>query len=428
MRRANMGWFQIFTAIVMIFTGVYHCRAASLPVITVSPASKTVVPGVDATLSVTATGATSYQWTFNGTNLPGATGSVLTVTNPQSANSGYYYALAINSAGLVPSDMAYLSVVSTSGRVPFANSYFTNSQMYYVTNSRAMYSENCISVADTPINGATAQLIAGPALDQMAPISGTVAVANGFFTAGGKLVPSVAPGQDAYCRVMITYATPCTLTQLSTVLKLTAVSSTTATPWSTNIGFITYVEYPDPWQSDYPYLSGGGANQYYTRFAGESLTWTQSYHGYVVYGGGPPAPTGRWRKGGAYTGAVQPGTAPFGFYQLEITNTLSNIQPSDAGVYDVEVHGNNWFIGPRVFLTVKLNGGGTFQNVHRTGTNLISDLVAEPGRNYAIQASTNLTSWADISTVSNVTGTMTLTNPLPKIGSTYYRARLIPLP
>jgi hypothetical protein len=71
----------------------------TLPVITSSPTNTTVYPGQTAIFSVSATGATSYQWVFNGTNIPGANSATLQVINAHSTNCGYYMALVQNSTG-----------------------------------------------------------------------------------------------------------------------------------------------------------------------------------------------------------------------------------------------------------------------------------------------------------------------------------------
>ena len=89
--------------------------AGSLPVFSIQPTNKTVNPGSMATLTASATGATSYQWLFNGTNIPGATGASLLIANVQTANVGYYVAMAVNATGQVPSQMAYLSLDYTYG-------------------------------------------------------------------------------------------------------------------------------------------------------------------------------------------------------------------------------------------------------------------------------------------------------------------------
>ena len=70
-----------------------------LPVnITGQPASQVVSALSTATFAVTASGypALSYQWTFNNTNLPGATSSTLVISNVLLANLGDYAVLVGN--------------------------------------------------------------------------------------------------------------------------------------------------------------------------------------------------------------------------------------------------------------------------------------------------------------------------------------------
>src|SRR5262245_12285037 len=96
--------------------------AGTPPYFTTHPASVTVAPGATATLTVQSTNATSYQWRFNGTDILNATNSTLSVVNAQNANNtGYYMAIAKNSTGWTPSQLAWLSVVGTVGVVPFSN-------------------------------------------------------------------------------------------------------------------------------------------------------------------------------------------------------------------------------------------------------------------------------------------------------------------
>ncbi|HEY0865609.1 MAG TPA: matrixin family metalloprotease [Lacunisphaera sp.] len=81
-----------------------------LPVITTQPVSATVASGGSASFSVTATGATGYQWTFNGNNLSGATGATHTISNATAANAGSYRVVVSNGTGSVTSDPATLTV------------------------------------------------------------------------------------------------------------------------------------------------------------------------------------------------------------------------------------------------------------------------------------------------------------------------------
>src|SRR5215471_18148670 len=67
--------------------------------ITTQPASQTVNIGQNATFSVVANNALSYQWTFNGGNITGATASTYTLINAQPGNAGTYNVLVGNNAG-----------------------------------------------------------------------------------------------------------------------------------------------------------------------------------------------------------------------------------------------------------------------------------------------------------------------------------------
>jgi hypothetical protein len=102
---------------------------ATGPAITAAPQSQHVNPGAAATFSVTASGATlSYQWTKNGSPLPGATQSSLRLPAASSNDMGFYAVTVSSPAGTVQSDAATLTVavggasrlvnVSTRGFVP----------------------------------------------------------------------------------------------------------------------------------------------------------------------------------------------------------------------------------------------------------------------------------------------------------------------
>jgi alpha-tubulin suppressor-like RCC1 family protein len=84
---------------------------AQKPGIITQPKSQNIAAGLNAKFSVAAyNGVLSYQWQFTGTNLPGATSSILAMTNIQPANAGAYRVLVSNSSGTTTSADAVLVV------------------------------------------------------------------------------------------------------------------------------------------------------------------------------------------------------------------------------------------------------------------------------------------------------------------------------
>lgn len=67
---------------------------------------------VSFTIAATATAPVSYQWKFNGADIPGATSPNLTISNAQSSNAGSYTARVQDSGGSVTSAAAVLTVQS----------------------------------------------------------------------------------------------------------------------------------------------------------------------------------------------------------------------------------------------------------------------------------------------------------------------------
>lgn len=81
--------------------------------ITEQPQSLNVNPGTNVTFRVGASGngPLAFQWRFNGTNLPGATNSSLTLTNVQLANAGPYTVVVTDSIGSMTSEPAVLNLL-----------------------------------------------------------------------------------------------------------------------------------------------------------------------------------------------------------------------------------------------------------------------------------------------------------------------------
>jgi YD repeat-containing protein len=94
------------------------------PVIISQPVGQTLNAGSTAVFTAVLSGASSYQWQFNGVNLAdgtnggvtiaGSSGPQLMVTNATAANAGNYTLVAINAVGAVSSSNVTLAVAAVS--------------------------------------------------------------------------------------------------------------------------------------------------------------------------------------------------------------------------------------------------------------------------------------------------------------------------
>ncbi len=113
-----------------------------LPYFLTQPSSQTVTNGASVTFSATVGSQSplSYQWLFNGTNLPaggnvsGTTSNVLSITSATTNNSGNYSLIVTNSYGSVTSSVAVLNV----GFAPAFSAQPTN--LTILSGSNAVFS------------------------------------------------------------------------------------------------------------------------------------------------------------------------------------------------------------------------------------------------------------------------------------------------
>ena len=74
------------------------------------PTNQTANVGQNVTFSVLAANALTYRWTYNTTNISGATASSYTINNVQAGNAGNYAVIVGNNAGSVTSATATLTI------------------------------------------------------------------------------------------------------------------------------------------------------------------------------------------------------------------------------------------------------------------------------------------------------------------------------
>jgi hypothetical protein len=221
------------------------------PFITAQPAAAMVPVGSNAIFSVQATGypIPSCQWKFNNTNISGATGFSLTITNVQMTNAGNYSVFISNVAGSTNSAAAVLTVqpgtpptivtqpfgtsvpvggtatftVTASGSTPLSYQWsFNNTNLVNATNATltltGVQTTNAgnYSVAITNLYGATNSAPAGLFITTPPQNCGYVVFGNNnnsatkIFTnsaVGGAATGLTATNGGLYCYALFASAT-----------------------------------------------------------------------------------------------------------------------------------------------------------------------------------------------------------------------------
>jgi hypothetical protein len=175
--------------------------APSYPTILLQPFGESVVQGGFFSLVVAALGTQplSYQWSFNGVPIPGATNSNLTFPEVDTTNAGAYQVVITNLAGSVSSLPATLTVTQSpqgGGTVFFANldaDVDLNAPVYDLDGV-------------TKLNGlCEAQLYAGPSLPLLRAVGSPVTFGTGFsagyFSNAVVALPNVPAGSNAVVQV-----------------------------------------------------------------------------------------------------------------------------------------------------------------------------------------------------------------------------------
>lgn len=115
------------------------------PQITGQPVKQVAAPGDIVTFSVVVADAraVTFQWKFNSTDIPGATGDSLLLTNVNIANEGQYSVVVTNSAGSVTSAPAELLLDSDRDGLPdsWEKAHFTDPDPAHPLNPANQRSE-----------------------------------------------------------------------------------------------------------------------------------------------------------------------------------------------------------------------------------------------------------------------------------------------
>ncbi|EEF60560.1 beta strand repeat-containing protein [Pedosphaera parvula] len=117
--QAGNYWVVASNAAGSVTSSIVSLTVTTPPAIAAQPISQIVTNGDNVIFSVVAIGTVplSYQWTFNGASIFGATNSSLPIVNAQANNAGTYAVVVSNVAGSVTSSNASLTVNIPAGFV-----------------------------------------------------------------------------------------------------------------------------------------------------------------------------------------------------------------------------------------------------------------------------------------------------------------------
>jgi hypothetical protein len=321
------------------------------PTITIQPQSQTVAIGSNAVFQVTASGSSlSYRWTFNGNDLPGATGPTLTIANAQPANSGNYRVLVSNSGGTATSAVATLTVI-----VPPSISVQPQSQTVFAGDGVTLN----VVANGAPTPGYQWYFNGNPIQNATASSFGISAVQNmnaGHYTVLVKNIGGSVLSQPA----VLTVISPAPAITSQPVSQSVLIGTTVMFSVSTSGAPPTQYQ----WRKDGVNIPGATNSIYaipnvLTNAAGTYTVVVSNPHGTVTSAGAvlvvnvPPTITAQPVSPTVNAGSnatlsvVAMGTAPLSYqwYQASVaipnatgsTYTIISAQPTDSGQYSVMV-------------------------------------------------------------------------------------------
>ncbi|MGC3959268.1 MAG: immunoglobulin domain-containing protein [Verrucomicrobiota bacterium] len=228
---------------------VYHVPLAA----TVTPANPSAPLGGNVTLTATAYGTAPlhYQWRHAGTNLSGATGGTLSLTNVQLSHAGNYDVIVSDFSGAITSSVASLSLTG----LPVGPTILTPPQSQ-VVNAGANASFHVHATSSLPlfyqwrfngsaITGATNSAFTRTNAQPSHAGSYTVQITNSL----GSIVSDAARLAFAFSDNFDNYSTPVTVTSPATTngYQIVFNAAAGATDFKAIFGFdYSTVVYPTP--------------------------------------------------------------------------------------------------------------------------------------------------------------------------------------
>ncbi|MDB6124623.1 MAG: Immunoglobulin I-set domain protein, partial [Pedosphaera sp.] len=361
------------------------------PAITTQPQSQSVSVTSPVTFSVTATGTPTlnYQWRHMGTNLPGATTSSYSIASVQKTHANDYTVVITNNYGTVTSDMAMLTI-ATPGNVPGSIPGPTNMVSWWTGDGNPLdiqgTNDGTLQGGATYVVGKVGQgfNLSGPAYIQV-PHSASLSFSTQM-TVVAWIKPAVLGASN---RIIDKHTAGANdgyfVDALSGKLRLGITNKTVVGASALPLNSFSLVSATYDGSAMKVYVNG-------------------NLDGTLAATGNIPANTLPFRIGANSNG----GTNFNGIIdELMVFNralTLSEIQ----SIYNIGTPG--------------LSKGAGFGSIVRTGGQTQLQLGGRTGATFRIESSQDFTTWFEVITLTNSTGTINYTDSsFPSYELNYYR-------
>ena len=360
------------------------------PILTLQPTNQMVIAGSNVTFSVTVGSGpipNVYQWQFNGTNILGASNTVLTLTNVKITNQGNYVAVVNNGYGTVTSSNAYLTVIvldlPTALNTPGWTWTSSGSAVWFAETSSS-YDGFEAAQSGAVANGQSSTLqttVAGPGTLtfwwKFSPLTSPFANALSFSSSQGNAFASVNSTTGWQQKTICLGVGQQTLTWNYSRYSFISAAST---------GWVDQVSF-----------SPGSTSPSITSMSPNTYMRANSNVVFSVGAYGTPPLTYQWQLNGTNL--------------LNKTNTFlsfTGVQPTNTGIYTVIITNGFGSIATNAALWVgrfALNTGPTnlFMSTNGFQLNLDGVLTTNP---VVLFGSTDLVNWLPLFTNSATTGSV----------------------